>query len=64
MPYLTDVCFKEISCMNWWDIRGYAIEHAYSILAKLSVSRQHLSMYNYPEDDKTKLIDKVNRFSC
>lgn len=48
--------------MSWGDISGNSVEHPFSILAKSSVSRQHLSVYNYPEDDKTKLIDKVNHF--
>lgn len=64
MLYLIDVCFKEISYMNWKDISGNSIEYPYSVLAMVRVSRQHLSMYNYREDDKTQLVDKVNHFSC
>lgn len=64
MPQLIDVYLKEISYMNWGDISGNSVEYPFSVLAKSSISRQPLSMYNYLEDDKTKLIDKVNHFSC
>lgn len=64
MPYLIDVCFKEISYMNWRGISGNSIEYPFSVLAMVRVSRQHLSMYNYPEDDKKQLVDKVNHFFC
>lgn len=64
MLYGVDVCVKDISYMKWGDICGNSIEHPYSILAMLSVSRQHLSMYNYPEDDKPEFVGKVNNFSC
>lgn len=50
--------------MNWGDISGNSVDHPWSVLAIASVSRRRLTMCSYPEDDKTELVDKVNRFSC
>lgn len=50
--------------MTWGHISGSSSEYPYSILARASVSRQHLSMCSYPEDDKTKFADKVDHFAC
>ena len=63
MPFLTDVCFKEISYVNRGDVSGNSVEHPYSILATESVSGQHLSMCSYREDEKTKLTMLII-FAC